>query len=350
MHSLPTIKKNTPRNKIVLLRLDLDVPCKNGRIVDDTRLKNSWPTVKLLLENQNKVIVLGHLGRSEGRVDPDLSLLPVARWIGRELKTEIGQFPSLFQNLFPGWRITENLTLLENLRFFPGEEKNDPKFVCELSKLGEVFVNEAFAVCHRSHASVSGLPKYLPARAGLRLAEEVKVLSAVLKKPRRPLAVIIGGAKIETKLPVVENFHHLADYVLVGGEISSHTKALLKLQSEKERKRKAVLLVADLTEAKKDITVESALNFTQVLEKAATIVWNGPLGVFEEEANEAGSKRVAQAVARLKAYKVIGGGETIEMFKKFKFLGKIDWVSGGGGAMLEFLAGRKLPGLETLTS
>ena len=211
---------------MALLRIDTDVDIEAGKIVDDTRLAASIPTVELLLKKKGEVNILGHLGRPEGE-DVRFSLELIAEWFAKKLKgkvqeTKIGRFKS--------WKINEKVNLLENIRYFKEEEENDPDFARELALLGDIYVNDAFAVSHRAHASIVGIAKYLPSYVGLHMQKEIEELSKVLDNPKRPLAVLIGGAKIETKLPMVEKMHKVADYVLVGGEIAEQTRVLIRVQ------------------------------------------------------------------------------------------------------------------------
>lgn len=344
---LKTLKDITDlKDKKVLLRVDTDVEIEDGKILDDTRLKASLPTINFLLEKQAKIILIGHLGRPEGRIVPSLSLKPIAEWYEKNFKTSLKEI-----NLsnFKGWEILPKLILLENIRFFKGEEKNDRDFAKELSKLGKIYVNDAFAVCHRKQASIFEITKFLPAFAGLHLSQEIEVLSRVMKNPERPLVVLIGGAKIETKLPLVEKMHQVADYVLVGGEIAEQDKTLMKIQHEELVNKKSILLVADSKENKKDITEKSVENFEQIINVGKTIIWNGTMGEINKDAvNEEGTRKIAETVASLNGYKVVGGGDTVAFLRKTKLLDKFDFVSTGGGAMLEFLSGEKLPGIEPL--
>jgi len=207
-------------------------------------------------------------------------------------------------------------------------------------------------MCHRNHASIVGITKFLPHFAGFHLEKEIEVLSDVLKNPKRPLVVIIGGAKIETKLPLVEKMHHIADYVLVGGKIVEETKILIKVQHEKIAGQKAVLLVADTVQDNSDITPKDAENFLQIINLAKTIVWNGSMGIIggkaEILASEEGSKKIAEGILQTKAYSVVGGGDTVEYINKLGILDKFSFASTGGGAMLNLLSGEKLPGIEAL--
>ena len=347
IYELGKIKDADIKNKMVLLRADLDVPLANGKISDDMRLQASVETIRYLLGEAKTVIIIGHLGRPDGK-DDKFSLKPVAEWIFKQFKLQNSELRIKDIEGLMGWEITDKLILLENLRFYKEEEKNDLDFSQKLASLAEIYVNDAFASSHRVHASIVGITKYLPSFAGLRLEKEVQELSKVLENPKRPLVVIIGGAKIETKLPLVEKMHHFADYVLVGGEIAENDKVLLKVQHEKITGRKSILLVADLMGDNKDITIKSAENFLQVCQDAGCVVWNGPMGQVENENYQAGTEILAKGLSSSNSYKIVGGGDTIAYLKKINLLEKFDFVSTGGGAMLEFLAGVKLPGVVVL--
>ena len=244
-----------------------------------------------------------------------------------------------------GWKIKEDFCLLENLRFHKGEEENSEEFAKKLAGLADVYVNDAFASSHRSHASIVGVCRLLPHLAGLHLQDEIKVLSEILSNPRRPMTVVIGGEKIETKLPLVEKMFGFADFLLVGGEIAGQKEAL-GLTGEKTE-----LLVADLTQNGEDITDDSLNKFIEIINKSATVVWNGPLGVVRTGFSKTPTIKFARALSENpNVYSVVGGGDTVEVIVRFKLKDKFSFVSTGGGSMLEFLAGEKLPGLEALIS
>lgn len=345
MHKLRSIKETDVRNKTVLLRVDLDVPIKNSKIVDDSRLRAWFKTFEYLLENQAQIIIAGHLGRPNKKTE-ELSLLPVASWLKKKLR--LTKKLTLSQrNGFSGWELTDDIFFLENLRFYKEEEENDQEFSRKLASLVQIYVNDAFASSHRAHASIVGVTKLLPSFAGLRLLEEVKVLSQILESPKRPLGVVIGGAKIETKLPLVEKMHGFADYILVGGEIVENDRVILKVSHEKVHS-KSILLMADTLEDKQDITLRSVENFLQVLKNAKTIVWNGPLGQIEEKRWQKGTEILAEGILEIPAFTVVGGGDTIGFLRKKNLLKGFSFISTGGGAMLEFLSGEKLTGLEVL--
>lgn len=332
--------------KTVLVRVDSDVDVIDSVIQDDTRLISSQETIEYILNRRGKIILVGHMGRPDGVRKKELSLLPVAQWYANKLQ---GVVQTQRIGEFDGWQINPLVRILENIRYFKNEEENDHYLSRQLAGLGDLFVNEAFAVSHRAHASTEGITHFLPSYAGIHLAREIKELTAVMNEPKRPLAVLIGGAKIETKLPLVERMHRVADFVLVGGEIAEQVKMLLKVQHEKITGRRSILLVADVIESGLDITEKSSENFVQVLQSASTIVWNGPMGLTgKDTSTEMGTKTIAQAIARSSAYTIVGGGDTLVYLRREKLLDSFGFISTGGGAMLEFLSGKKLPALVPL--
>ncbi len=347
---LPNIKNAQVSGKKVFLRADLDVPVVNEKVMDEARLRAWFPTLHYLLNNRAKVILAGHLGRPKGIANKEFSLEPVAKWLGvqTKLKAKMAELDD-----FPGWKFADNLFLLENLRFYKEEEdplvSSGQVFAKRLAGLADIYVNDAFAVSHRNQASVSGIPKYLPHFAGFRLEEEVKILSELMKDPKRPLVVIVGGAKIETKLPLIDKMHDFADYVLVGGKLVTEATTLMKLQHEKQDKIRSALLVSEMQDSGMDITPESTENFLQIIKLAKTVVWNGPVGKVEDSKFSEQSRRLAKGIIKSGAYTVVGGGDTIAFLDKEKLLDKFSFYSIGGGAMLAFLSGDKLPGLEALS-
>jgi len=352
-----TIREAHIQGKRVLLRVDFNVSlAEDGSIVDDTRIKKSLPTIELLLRNDNKLIIISHLGRPEKR-DKENSLAPVALRLQELLNktvTLVDDFLSEQGKTQLSGQQENEILLLENIRFYKEEQENDSGFAKKLSALGDCYVNDAFGVSHRNDASIVGIPQFLPSFMGLLLEKEVASISSLVKNPSRPFVAIIGGAKIETKLPLVEKMHQFADYVLVGGKIAEETKVLLKVQHEKVNPptggRKSALLVADLNNEETDITPKDTENFLQIINLAQTIVWNGPVGKTEgnEKNLEIGTAKLAKGIAESGAYTVVGGGDTIGYLRKIGLLDKFSFVSTGGGAMLEFLSGEKLPGIEVL--
>ncbi|MBI3070006.1 MAG: phosphoglycerate kinase [Candidatus Levybacteria bacterium] len=400
-YKLPKIQNANLAGKRVFVRADLDVPLSEvrgqrleARVEDDTRLVAGLPTIHYLLEQGAKVIIGGHLGRPKG-VDKSLSLEPVAEWLRQKFKVQSSKFKVRERDGFGGWEITPSLFLLENLRFYEGEERNPSthsvnsgqagsgqEFAQKLAKLADIYVNDAFAMCHRNHASIIGVASLLPHYAGLRLQKEVEILGQILENPKRPLIVVIGGQKIETKLPLIEKMENFADFVLVGGKIAQEAqKFKAKLNSK--------VIVASSNQEGTDITAESLNQFLLIIKQAKTIVWNGPMGRIgallgnknflvphsqtARHANsenfvpslrqnpspaagsprsdsERGTEDLAKAIVESSAYKVVGGGDTTEFIKRIGLFDKFDFVSTGGGAMLTFLSGEKLPGLEALTA
>lgn len=320
------------REKKVLLRADLDVPIEKGKVREDHRLKALLPTLNYLLREKAEVLIIGHLGRPEGKKDPSLSLKPVAARLEKLIGQKIAFFEhySLITNHYP-------LSMLENLRFWKGEEENDPAFAKKLAALGDLYVNEAFAASHRA-ASIVQLPKFLPAYAGFRLEEEVRELGSVLKELERPLVFVLGGAKTETKKPLVPALAKIADKVLLGG--------LLMFERELEGIPN-VVFAPDSVDAS-DIGPNSIKLFASIIRDAKTVVWNGPLGIWEDNRFKLGTRAIAEELAILPGRTVVGGGDTIAALSAFGLLSKMGYVSLGGGAMLEFLAGERLPGLVAL--
>lgn len=343
-YQLPVLSSEVVQNKRVFLLLDLDAPMSEHGISDTTRIDAGFPTLEFLLKNAAQVVIGSKLGRPNG-FDKNLSL----RGIGQALSARLEgseHFKEEEINSFKAFRISEKAILLENLRFYKEEEANDLEFAKKLASFADVFVNEQFAVSHRNYASMVGVPKFLPHFAGFRLQKEVEELSKVLENPERPLVVVIGGAKIETKLPLVNKMQEIADKILVGGEIAA--------QISKFEKPNPKIIVADLNIEKTDITENSIQVFASVLAVAKTVVWNGPMGQISKEVNksllsEIGTEKLAQIISQSSAHTIVGGGDTVGFLNKHGLLHNFSFVSTGGGAMLAFLSGEKLPGLEALT-
>lgn len=314
------------KNKKVLLRLDIDVLLKETerggwKVVEDFRLEAGLPTLELCLKHASRVIVMGHLGRPKGR-DESLSVSPVADWLKEKLGDTGGK-----------------LDILENLRFDPREELEDEEFAKELSEMGDVFVNEAFA-SYRPSASTTILPKLLPHYAGLRFASEIETLKRIKENPQKPFVAIMGGAKVEEKMPVIEAMSKIADAVLVGG-------LLPKEIQQKNIQVKQNVLVGRLNDDGKDIAQETTESWQKIINEAKMIVWNGPLGFVEDPKNDE-SRKIAELVIASGAESIIGGGDTVVFLSKLGLLDKFSFVSTGGGAMLEFLAKGSLPTIEAL--
>lgn len=317
-------------NKRVLIRLDLDVPLReeNGQMVieDDIRLLAGMDTLGLCLEFATSVTICGHLGRPGGKEDPKLSVKPIVDWI-EEGYGHI-QLPE------------GKLHILENLRFEPGEDDSDPAFAKELASHGDFYVYEAFAA-HRPAASTTVVPTLLPHAAGLQFAAEVEELAQVRENPIRPLVVILGGAKIEDKMPVIKSMSGKADVVLVGGKLAAEIK------EKGIEGLGANVMVGKLTEDGFDISDETVGAWSNLIKTAKEIVWNGPLGKFEDPKNNQ-TEKIAKAIIESGAKSIIGGGDTISAVTKYGLVDKFTFVSTGGGAMLKLLADGTLPTIEAL--
>lgn len=353
--------------KIAIVRVDFNVPFRGSRIVETFRIDQVWPTIDFLLKKRAKVLLISHLG------DEGASLAPVARFLNQRQKTKLATNVKQARE----WLRTNDLVLLENLRFWPGEKNNDQFFAKELASLGDLYVNDAFSVSHRTHASVVGLPKFLPSYAGLRLVEEVKNLTRVID-PRLPLLVILGGAKFKTKIPLLKKLAK-AEKIFIGGALSNsffktqglevgqsvvdsdldYIKPFLKKKNlvlpldvlvEAEKNKKLIKRPTDICPNEKifDIGPETLKEIAKAAARARTILWNGPLGWFEDGHTQ-GTFETAKILAKARAFTVVGGGDTLVAIKKLKLENKFSFVSTGGGAMLDYIAsGGKLPGLKVL--
>ncbi len=382
------------KNKNVLVRIDTDVPMVEAwtdgntrEIVDDERIKASIPTIKFLLKQEAaKIYIIGHLGRPDGKVDFNLSLWPVANKIAENLG-----YKAQFTKPEQCYSLDEKVVIFDNLRFNPGEEKNDPEFAKELAKGKDLFVQDAFATCHRAHASTVGVAKLLPSCAGLAVQKEVENLSQIIASPVEGCTIIIGGKKTEDKLPVIDNLFDKAENFLIGGVVANTFLAAKKIKLGKSLVEKEVLaqareilekfktdpskkllLPVDLIFSKSvqkaegvqqvnledvdgiddffavDIGAETTANFVVTIKDSKTIFWNGNLGISEVEEFRKNTWHIAEAVANSDAKKYAGGGDTSSFIRKVGLENNFDFISNGGGATLEFLAGKKLPGLEVL--
>jgi phosphoglycerate kinase len=333
--------------KRVLVRCDFNVPIENGKVLDDFRILKALDTINFLIKKKAKVILISHFGDPEGKRIENLNLDPVAKRLEellnqkvKKLKEVIGE--EVEKEVFS--MKEGEVLLLENIRFYPGEEECDLDFAKSLAKLGEFFVNEAFSVCHRKHASVYLLPKLLPSFLGFQLEKELENLENFLKNYQKPLVCLIGGKKIKDKAPLVKKFSEIGDWILVNHLI---WEELVNSQIEIQDKEK-ILSPIDSVDGKKDIGEKTLEIFKEKIKSAKTIFWNGPFGKIEEEKYSKGTEELAKAILESSAFSLIGGGETIEFTNKLKITEKFSFASTGGGAMLKFLAGEKLPGLEAL--
>ncbi len=421
MMKLNTITAAQCAHKTVLLRVDFNVPLTRTsagtQVKDDRRLQRAIPLIQFLIEQKAKIVLVSHLGRPKNSDDKEFSLAPIATYFGEKLHLPMQFVPDTIGSSAQAAvkKLSEGeVLLLENLRFYPEEKQNNAQFSQALASLAEVYVNEAFSTCHRAHASVVGVTRYLPSFAGFALTEEVTALSSLLDRPKRPFVVVLGGAKISDKVAALKNLSSIADIVLIGGaaannflkaagfeiyrsrteenttggaEDKDYTKVARAILNEHktdrvltdgyiplpkiifpidvkaastidETKSDAVQTI-DLTHDMKDTDEKVPLSYFDIgpktrklysalIEEAGTIFWNGPMGVWENPLFTAGTRSVAQAIARNTGTTVIGGGDTIAAAHSLHTEHKYRYVSAAGGAALEFLGGSKLPGLQPL--
>jgi phosphoglycerate kinase len=375
----------------VLVRVDFNVPLEDGRVADDTRIEAALPTIELLREREAAIVLVSHLGRPGGKVDPALSMGPVGERLAGLLGTTVHMAPAVIGSevetmaggLGPG-----EVLLLENVRFEPGETENGPRLAEALAGLADLYVNDAFGAAHRAHASTEGVAHLLPGYAGLLLEREVTELTGVVESPERPLIVALGGAKVSDKIGVIERFLEVADRILIGGAMcfvffrakgiptgdslveEEGVKLAERALAQAERSDCELILPSDLvlgrsfdadTEVRESDGVEvpdgwmgldvgpgTADEYAAAIEAAGTVLWNGPMGAFELEPFAAGTRTVAEAVAAAAGTTVLGGGDSVAAMQKFGLADEVDWLSTGGGASLELLEGKKLPGVEAL--
>jgi len=334
------------RGKKVLVRADFNVSIYDGKVAEKFKIEACKETVKYVLaQEKTKIAICSHLGRPDGKINLDLSLSQVKGFLEEVLEKKV-----IFVDDCVGEKVFEALEklsegevlLLENTRFYEGDEKNDEDFAEKLSEPFDVFVNEAFSVCHRNQSSVTGIAKFLPSFAGFWLQKEIQSLDKISQKPSHPAVAIIGGAKIETKLPLIKKLEESYDYILVGGKIANEAF------DQKIKFGEKVFLPLDFAEGRLDIGEKTIEKFRKIILTAETIVWNGPMGKFEEKPFDNGTRKILQAVIEKRAFSVIGGGESVQMLEENNLLNMISFVSTGGGAMLEYLSGKKLPGIEVL--
>jgi len=392
--TIEDLKDNQLEGKKVLVRVDFNVPLNEElEITDDTRIKAALPTIKYLISHHAKVILMSHLGRPKGKVVEKLRLDPIARRLSGLLEQDVKkvndcigeEVEKVVSNMQKG-----EVVLLENLRFHPEEEKNDYEFSKKLANLADIFINDAFGTAHRAHASTVGMAELLPSYAGFLMAREINVLSNLMENPERPFVVVLGGAKISGKIEIVQNLLSIADRILIAGGMSYTCLAALgyevgnslleeydleivkKMLKKAEEKDNKILLPVDLVITKEvsekaesklfeidnipkdgigvDLGEKSLVKFEKEIKKAKTVFWNGPVGVFEIEKYAKGTNRIAKILADMqeKAVTIIGGGDSIAAIDKAGLTEKMTHISTGGGASLEFLGGKKLPGIEVL--
>ena len=378
--------------KTVLVRVDFNVPLdKRGHVTDATRIESALPTIRYLLDQKAKVVLMSHLGRPDGKVVESMRMAPVAaeleRLLGQPLRTApdcVGpEVEKLVLELKPG-----EVLLLENLRFHPEEEANDPQFAKQLASLGDIYVNDAFGTAHRAHASTEGVAHYLPAVAGFLMQKELDALGGILENPQRPLAAIIGGAKVSSKIKVLQSLLSKVDVLLIGGGMANTFlkakgynvgKSLLEedkvgvaadLVKQAEEKGVTLGLPIDVVVAQKfeadslektvdadsvpedwtivDIGPKTVEEFRALLLPARTIFWNGPMGVFEMPPFAKGTKAIAEIMSKSEATTVVGGGDSVAAVEQMGYADKFSHISTGGGASLELIEGRTLPGVAAL--
>lgn len=376
------------RGKRVLVRVDFNVPIENGVVQDDTRIRAALPTIQYLLEHGAAVLLCSHLGRPKGKPEAKYSLKPVADYLAGLVRAPVkfseecvgAKAEAAAKALKPG-----EVLVLENTRFYPGETKNDAEMAKALASLAELYVNDAFGSAHRAHASTEGVAKYLPAVAGFLMEKEIRYLGQALANPKRPFVAILGGAKVSDKIEVIRNLLSKADQLLIGGgmantffkaqglemgdslvesEAVDTAKELLAIGGNK-LKLPIDFVIADAFDEKAnhkamkvggvpagwrvlDIGPESVAAFSQVIADAGTVVWNGPMGVFEMKPFAVGTFELAKAVADSKADSIVGGGDSVSALQQSGLAEKITHISTGGGASLEMLEGKLLPGLAAL--
>lgn len=383
-----TFEKVRVKGRKVLVRADFNVPLdENRNITDDMRIRAVLPTIEWLLERDAKIILMSHLGRPEGKVDPRYSLNMVQDRLFEYLDVSIGKAPDcvgrevteIVGEMMPG-----EIVLLENLRFHPEEEANDGEFARALAALGDFYVNDAFGASHRAHASIVGIPQLLPSYAGMLLEKEVRVFGDILERPRQPLVLLMGGAKASEKVAMLQALEQRASHICVGGvlantilqakgiatgrsKVAEEAKDLLKslvITSTRIHLPVDVVVADDIVHPSRtsvkavgqvardeyilDIGPETIQLFTTIIGEAGTVFWNGPMGLFEKQEFARGTETIARAIAASRGVKVVGGGEAAAALEQFGLTDSVDHISTGGGAMLEFLAGKRLPGLEAL--
>ena len=378
--------------KTVLLRVDFNVPLENGAVADDTRIRAALPTIQYLTQAKAKVVLVSHLGRPKGSPKPELTLRPVA-----ERLAELLEAPVAFCSQTVGQEAVEHagklppggVLLLENVRFYPEEEKNDPEFAASLARLAECFVSDAFGTVHRAHASTTGVAAHFPqAACGFLIARELEFLGQTLSRPKRPFVAVLGGAKVSDKIGVIQALLKRADTLLIGGAMAytflkaqgntigdslldaEHIDLAKTLLADAPRMGKSILMPIDHRVASEispdasaevcgrdipdgkiglDIGPKTALSYAQSIKRAKLIVWNGPMGMFELPAFEEGTMTVAEAMAESGGTTIIGGGDSVAAVNKAGLADRISHISTGGGASLKFLEGQKLPGIEALS-
>lgn len=367
----------------VLIRIDADVAMKGGRISEDFRIKQALPTIRAALRRNARIRIISHRGRPHGVPSLTLTQRPVALYLSRLLKKKIVFIKDPFdRTVFNARNESSDILFFENIRFWKGEEENSASFARELACWGDIYINDAFANCHRDHVSVLAITRELPSYAGINLSKEIIMLGRILTNPARPLVAILGGAKLETKVPLIKKLLALADHVLIGGAIANtliaaHGYNVGKSLVDEKKESAATFLsngklhIPSDVVATKNVSRASSMRicaisdvasdeyivdigpatlklFSSFLSTSSMVVWNGPMGFAEIPHFAKGTIHLARAVRRARAFKIIGGGDTIALLRVHRALHGFSYVSTGGGAMLEFLSGKKLSSIEAL--
>lgn len=385
--SKKTVRDIDVQGKRVLVRCDFNVPLEGGRITDDRRITEALPTIRHLIDGGAVVILASHLGRPKG-VTPEFSLAPVAARLSELLGKDVPLLPdsvgpeveSAVKSAKPG-----DVLLLENVRFHPEEEKNDPEFAKQLASLADLYVNDAFGTAHRAHASTEGVAHLLPGVAGFLIEKEIQHLGEAVESPKRPFVAVMGGSKVKDKIALIDNLLPKVEHLLVGGGMVftffkaqghqigkslldagsvDYCRRLLDEHGDKLVLPTDIVVAAELSPDAQtqivaadgiaegmigaDIGPESQRTFAQLIQEAGTVLWNGPMGVFEMQPFESGTRAVAEAMAESKATTIVGGGDSAAAVEKFGVADRMSHVSTGGGASLEFLEGKELPGIAAL--
>jgi len=379
--------------KKILLRLDLNVPLKDNKITDTTRIDKILPTLKYLIEKNSQIIIISHIGRPNGRIDSKLSMLPVCEYLSAKLKIEVKLINKKIFDINPSL-FTENnsnkIFFLENIRFYEQEERNDEEFARKLSSFGEIFVNDAFSCSHRKHASVDKITKFLPSYCGIQMNAEVNALKKVTTNIKKPIACIVGGSKISTKISVIKNLIPRFENIIIVGAMANNiikykgfnignsiienncNNIVEEIFSLAKQNACEIIFPKDVAVGKRlndkakikdlsnildddiilDIGPETINLINSILDNSKTVLWNGPAGYFENSNFAIGSEEIAKKIVSLgnKIYSVAGGGDTIAVINKINAFKKLDFVSTAGGAFLEYLEGKEIPGIRALKS
>ncbi|WP_366923828.1 phosphoglycerate kinase [Metallumcola ferriviriculae] len=387
-----TLQEVDVKGKRILVRVDFNVPMQDGKVTDDTRIRAALPTIKYLVEEEAKVILITHLGRPKGQYKEELKLDPVAQRLADVLHMQVGKVNGVVgeavkqavDQLKPG-----EVLLLENVRFEPGEKANDAEFAAQLAELADIYVNDAFGTAHRAHASTAGVAKHLTAAAGFLMEKEIEAMGQALTDPQHPFSAILGGAKVSDKIGVINNLLNKVDALIIGGGMANtflqaqgldmadslvekeKLEAARVIMQQAEKQGVKLLLPVDVVVAEEvsadsshktvavdqvpagwkavDIGDSTVQLFTEQIRQSRTIIWNGPMGVFEMEPFAGGTNALARAMAEVEGTTIVGGGDSVAAVEKTGVASQLTHISTGGGASLEFLEGKELPGIAALT-